>query len=191
MFSRRVLEVFAIAMVGIAAMDARAAPGRGDYDGCAVLGQLITSQIDALSPGMPSRLPVDRVWETIAAPDAPGYCASTAATVSKAFGGAMLKTGIVVTWGRGPLVPVDYCMDHYLPHCYPIIGPPGTSATAQELSFVHDAWKAVSRSVMGAMPYGVGSDMAVFDRTALGSSMAGNLRFELAVEKKSPGRAAR
>jgi hypothetical protein len=121
-------------------------------------------------------------------PDAPGYCATTAATVSRAFGGAMINAGIPVSWGDGPLVPIDYCMDRYLPHCYPLFGPP---VTAQERSFVHDAWKAISRSVADSMPYGVGSDMAVFDRRALKSSLAINLRYELSIERNASGRATR
>lgn len=191
MYNRYLFQGFAIAMVVAVAVDAHAAVGRGDHDGCAVLGQLVTSQIDALSPGMPSGLPADRLWDTIAAPDAPGYCASTAATVSRAFSGAMLNAGIAVSWVAGPFVPIDYCLDHYLPRCYPIVASPGNSVTARELSFVHDTWKAVSRSVTGAMPYGVGSDMAVFDRQALRSSLASSLRFELTVEKNVPGRATR
>jgi hypothetical protein len=175
-------------MLVLGAIEANAAASRGENDGCAVLGQLVTSQLDALSAGLfITRLRGD-TGETVPMLDAPGYCASTAAAVSRAFGGAMINAGIPVTWGHGPLVPIDYCMDRYLPRCYPIIGPP---VTAQERSFVHDAWKAISRSVADAMPYGVGSDMAVFDQSALKSSLAINLRHELSVQRDAPGRATR
>lgn len=191
MFSRKTLQGFAITIVAVLTVEANAAIAHGDNDGCAVLGQLVTSQIDALSAGVPDALQNGDSWQSVAVPDAPGYCASTAATISRAFGGAMLNAGIAVSWGTGSRLTIDYCMDHYLPRCYPIIGPPGGSATAQELSFVHDVWKAVSRSVISAMPYGIGSDMAIFDRKALGSTISNSLRFELSVENKSPGRATR
>lgn len=191
MFNRKFSQRLVVATVMVFAFEANAAVGRGDSDGCAVLGQLVTSQIDALGAGIPDALSRGSSRDTVAMPDAPGYCASTAATISRAFGGAMHNAGIAVSWGAGPLVPIDYCMDHYLPRCYPIIGPPGASATAQERSFVHDAWKAINRSVTSVMPYGVGSDMAVFDRNALESSLANSLRFELGVGKKLPGRATR
>jgi hypothetical protein len=191
MFNIKISQALTVAILALVAIEANAAVGRGNNDGCAVLGQLVSSQLDALSAGLfGTRLRGD-TGESVAMPDAPGYCASTAATVSRAFGSAMHNAGIVVSWRASPLIPVDYCLDRYLPHCNPIIGPPDGSVTAQERRFVHDAWKAISRGVAGAMPYGVGSDMAVFDELALKSSLAINLRYELSVEKNAPGRATR
>ncbi len=107
--------------------------------------------------------------------DSPEQCIDTAAVTTAAFGVAMHQAGIPVTWGPQASRSGDYCLSHHLDECYPR-GEFGGPATANQLSFVHDSWRAVSKSVSAFMPYGVASDMAVFEPSTLAGSMERKLR---------------
>lgn len=108
-------------------------------------------------------------------PDPPDYCLDTTAAATAAFSAAMHEAGIPVTWGLQTSRSGDYCLSHYLEQCYPR-QEHGGAATASQLSFVHDAWRAVRNSVSAVMPYGAASDIAVFEMRALAGSMERRLR---------------
>jgi hypothetical protein len=171
--------------------DAGAATSRKETDGCAVLRHIVRSQIDDWSASAVGDRARASPGDALSVSNAPFYCSATAATVSNAFGSAMQAAGMPVSWSAESSVPADYCPDRYLLRCYPLVGPPGGSGMATQPRYVHNVWQAIIRSVMDSMPYGAGTDMAVFDRHALGESLAHSLRRKLNVEGGSAGRATR
>jgi hypothetical protein len=74
-------------------------------DGCAILRQIIAAQFGAISTsGSGDQFDIASRSMTIV-PDTPLLCATTAASVSRAFGTAMNDAGIAVSWGG--TVPLD------------------------------------------------------------------------------------
>ena len=150
-------------------------------DGCARLQGIVAAQITAVARGHA----VQRATGTggIAKPaDGPAYCGRTAQATTHAFGQAMYTLGIPVSWDDDSypgIPPGDYCLSHDLSQCYPrtrdLIG----GSTAMQLSFVHDAWKAVRNGVAAQMPYGVQSDMSVFEADTLAAVLQDGLRREI------------
>jgi hypothetical protein len=139
--------------------------------GCGTLRHVVFDRVGA-SYGVgnvPSLLRDTTSNLVIVAP--PEYCLDTAAATTAAFSAAMHNAGIPVSWGNEGIPRGDYCLSHFLSQCYPRVNQPGDTLTAAQLGFVHDAWKAVSDGVTAFMPYGVASDMAVFDRSSLGSAI--------------------
>lgn len=148
-------------------------------DGCDELRDVVISQLRTHSNANDEQALLQDTGGKAEYPDPPEYCLDTAAATTAAFGAAMHEAGIPVTWGQQASRSGDYCLSHYLEQCYPR-GEFGGAATAHQLSFVHDSWRAVSKSVAAVMPYGVASDIAIFDTSLLAGSMEQKLRGELA-----------
>ncbi len=156
-----------------------AAPLRTTGDGCDSLREVVVSQLRDFAKGADGQTLRRQDKGAPRIPDPPEYCLDTAAVTTAAFGAAMHEAGIPVTWGLQTSRSGDYCLSHYLEQCYPR-GEFGGAATASQLSFVHDSWRSVSQSVSAVMPYGVVSDIAVFETGTLAGSMEQRLRGELA-----------
>ncbi|MDH4047880.1 MAG: hypothetical protein OEW68_08855 [Gammaproteobacteria bacterium] len=132
-------------------------------DGCDRLRDIVISQVAALSAGSREPALLREAKGQPVVPDPPDYCMDTAAATTAAFTSALHAEGIPVGWGAEG---GDYCGSRSLPQCYP--RPVyGDLATARQLGFLHDAWKAISTGVAASMPYGTSSDMAVFDANEL------------------------
>jgi hypothetical protein len=141
-------------------------------DGCGELRDVIVAQSSgALVPvDQPSLLRASPGKPV--APDPPQYCMDTAAAATAAFSSAMHAAGVAMSWGSAGAE--EYCDSRSLSHCYPRLLN-GDRATAGQLRFVQDAWSAVVAGITGVMPYGVASDMAVFERNALRWSISRRL----------------
>ncbi len=133
-------------------------------DGCAVLAQLVYSEVTEAAWYGPSRF---RPWTNNAGETKVSICNQTTRTVSKAFTSAMTSIGSEVRWGHQYVEPGDYCLSGFLEQCYPGRYPVDSPA---------DTWIAVSKTVQQAMPRGTGSDQSVFSseamRLALRSALA-------------------
>ena len=166
-----------LVFVSMAFASAVAAPRGAAGDGCDNLRDVVVSQLRDYARAAEGQT---LLWKDKGVPpiaDSPEYCLDTAAVTTAAFGAAMHEAGTPVTWGEQASRSGDYCLSHYLEQCYPR-GEFGGTATARQLSFVHDSWRAVSKSVSAVMPYGVASDVAVFETGALESAIAKHLHRE-------------
>ncbi|HSD68324.1 MAG TPA: hypothetical protein VLB07_02170 [Woeseiaceae bacterium] len=152
-----------------------AAPVGAAGDGCDRLRDVVVKQLRDYTQlaGGRTLLLADKGEPQISEP--PKYCMDTAAVTTAAFGAAMHAAGMPVSWGAQSSRSGDYCLSHHLEECYPR-GEFGGPATANQLSFLHDAWRAVSKSVAAVMPYGVASDMAVFESNSLAGLMEQRLK---------------
>jgi hypothetical protein len=167
-----------LVFVSGAITSAVAAPLGTVGDGCDNLRDVVVSQLREYAQAASGRTLLLAEKGEPQIPDPPEYCLHTTAATTAAFGAAMHEAGIPISWGAQSSHSGDYCLSHYLEQCYPR-GELGAAATAGQLSFLHDAWRAVSKSVSAVMPYGVASDMAVFEASALSGSMEQRLRGEL------------
>lgn len=141
---------------------ARAQNAFSGVDGCAVLAQVIFTEVtssawygsDGFSPvsGRPTETRVT-------------VCADTARTVTAAFSSAMATIGSQVHWGYSDDEMGDRCLSGFLHQCYPERYPPGGGA----------AWRALSKTVEQAMPRGVASDQSVFTAAAMGRAIRTSL----------------
>lgn len=135
-------------------------------DGCAVLAELVYSELTAAAWYGPGDF---GAW-----PGNPGetditICNQTARTVSKAFTSAMTNIGTEVRWGLSSINPGDVCQSGFLEQCYPERYP---------IDAPNNTWGALSKIVQQAMPFGMASDRAIFSsgamRQALRSALARN-----------------
>jgi hypothetical protein len=175
----RIAGWLALVFVSAAFATAVAAPLVTAGDGCDSLRDVVVSQLRDYATVADGQTLLRQDKGVPQIPDPPEYCLHTAAVTTAAFGAAMHEAGIPVTWGPQTSRSGDYCLSHYLEQCYPR-GEFGGAATASQLGFVHDSWRAVSKSVSAVMPYGVASDIAVFETGTLAGSMEQRLRGELA-----------
>jgi hypothetical protein len=133
-------------------------------DGCAVLAQLVYSELTEAAWYGSSEF---RPWTNNSGETKVTICNQTTRTVSKAFTAAMTSIGSDIRWGNQHVEPGDYCLSGFLEQCYPGRYPIDSSV---------DTWIAVSKTVQQAMPNGTGSDQSVFSseamRLALRSALA-------------------
>jgi hypothetical protein len=149
----------AFMLVGICALaiggQARAEQSLRDAAGCAVLADIIYSEVTAAiwrGPHSLGSVTDERASHGIA------VCAQTSRTVREAFSAAMISVGADFRWDDAPPHPGDFCLSGFLEQCYPdrypLQSPVGT-------------WGAVSGTVQRAMPLGVASDQSIFSQDAL------------------------
>lgn len=132
-------------------------------DGCAVLAQLVYTELTAAARYGPVR-----VWALVDAANDMGIvvCHQTTGTVSKAFTSAMTSKGSPVRLGYPSICPDDVRLDICPHHCHP---------DRSRLGATDTTWKAVGKTVRQAMPNGVATDRSVFNP----STMRLALRFAL------------
>ncbi|MGI9234485.1 MAG: hypothetical protein ACR2RD_12695 [Woeseiaceae bacterium] len=139
-------------------------------DGCAVLAQLVYSEVTAAA------------WQTqsFAIPSTGNtlrgeisVCNRTAQTVSQAFSMAMASVGSPIRWPAPTNDPGDVCLSVYLDQCYPGRTRLGDGTVR---------WSALSNTIRIAMPEGTASDRSVFSERAM--QMA--LRTALLHERRAP-----
>jgi len=124
-------------------------------DGCAELAQVVHAEVTSNAWGMPDLFAPalhDGGEARIS------ICIHTTRTVSKAFASAMTSIGTPVPWGYPGIEPGDVCLSVYLDQCYPDRSRLGGTTTT---------WDAVSKTVEQAMPYGVATDLSIFNASAL------------------------
>ena len=146
--------------------DVRADQAFTGSDGCAVLAQLVYSEVTGAawrSPAESSSSMGDTFRADIS------ICNRTARTVSKAFALAMSSVGSVVSWDYPSGDPGDYCWGGFLDQCYPQRAPLGVEA---------NTWAAVSGTIRYAMPGGPASDQSVFSRSAIRQALRSALSRE-------------
>lgn len=124
-------------------------------DGCAVLAQLVYSEVTAAAwqiPGFtrPSSSNAPRTDISI--------CNRTTQTVSQAFTMAMASIGSPIRWPSPPVDRGDFCLSIFLDQCYP---------RRSELGADIFTWNALSSTIAYAMPDGAASDRSVFSEGAL------------------------
>ncbi|MGI9236369.1 MAG: hypothetical protein ACR2QZ_03185 [Woeseiaceae bacterium] len=124
-------------------------------DGCAVLAQVVYSEVTAAVWGTPG----------VASPSAGNafrtdisICNRTAQTVSQAFSVAMASIGSPVRWPAPPNDPGDRCLSIHLDQCYP----GRTRLGGNSLM-----WNALSDTIRIAMPEGTASDRSIFIEGAM------------------------
>ena len=149
----------AFMLVGVCALaisgQARAEQSRRHAEGCAVLAEIVYSEVTAAiwrGPHALGAVTDERTDHGIA------VCAQTSRTVSKAFSTAMVSVGADIRWEDAPPHPGDFCLSVFLEQCYPDRYPLGSPV---------GSWSAVSATVQRAMPLGVASDQSVFSQSAL------------------------
>lgn len=103
-------------------------------------------------------------------------CATTAATVSRAFSSAMRGMGVELAWGSmRTLDPGDYCLSHYLDQCYPRRSGLDLGYAVSNDTLISAAWATVTANVRQSMPFGVQSDIVYFDATQLEARLSSSL----------------
>lgn len=124
-------------------------------DGCAVLAQLVYSEVTSAAwygPGTIRPLPDDAGDSRII------VCSQTTRTVSHAFTLAMTSTGVPVRWAYPTDDRGDYCWSGFLDQCYP---------DRERLGQSSRTWNAVSKIVKRAMPNGIATDQSIFNPSTL------------------------
>jgi hypothetical protein len=131
-------------------------------DGCAVLNEIIYEEVTASRWGMSG---ADLAHTNMRGPSVV-VCTDTAQTVSKAFADAMRDIGGEVEW-RGNFEPrVDTCLSGFIEQCLPR----GSGRLAQPL------WRAVSHTVLRAMPEGSAADRSIFSSDTMRRAVRASLR---------------
>lgn len=154
----------ALMLAGIAILtlsnNARAEEHYIGVDGCAVLAQLVYTEVTAAARYGPDgmRTLVDEANDTGIA-----VCYQTTRTVSRAFNSAMTSMGSQVRWGYPSINPGDACLSTCLDQCHP------------DSSRLGATWRAVRKTVRQAMTDAVTTDQSIFNS----STMRRALRFAL------------
>lgn len=131
-------------------LSARAAQPFTGADGCAVLAQLVYSEV-RVTARRSSSVVASSVHDAFRAEVS--VCNRTAQTVSKAFALAMASTGTQVRWNYPSGGPGDCCRSGSLNQCYPQFTASGAS---------NRTWDVVSNAVRHAIRGGPESDRSVF-----------------------------
>ncbi|MGH8222571.1 MAG: hypothetical protein ACREQZ_06320 [Woeseiaceae bacterium] len=180
MIKRTLMTVAVVATAALASNDGLALQRKSDgADGCARLQNIVAAQIGAVADGFSWRSSRS-AGSGAKSTDGAVRCARTAQAATKAFSRVMFTLGIPVYWEDDwypGIPPGDYCLSGDLSQCYPRTTAGGF--TAMQLGFVHNAWKAVRRSVSAQMPYGEQSDMSVFETDSLAVALRQRLQREL------------
>jgi len=155
--AKRKFAALMLASIGALALtnNVRAGEPFIGVDGCAVLAELVYSEITAAAwygPGGFSAWPRNPGETDIT------ICNQTARTVSKAFTSAMTTIGTEVRWGLSSINPGDVCESGFLEQCYPDRYP---------FDSPNDTWGTLSKIVQQAMPFGSASDRAIFSSGAM------------------------
>lgn len=129
-------------------------------DGCAELARAVYDEVAAAAISGPQR---SGPWVIGQPFRSASVCASTTKTVSRAFRLAMSSAGVDVRWSDEPMDPGDYCLSGFLAQCYPR-GVVMTSGSIEPNALiVHEAWSAVSQTVMRTMANPYSSNEVRFD----------------------------
>ena len=173
--------IFATAAL-LAVAAASTVTARAD-DGCEVLRELVKASVHASATEFAVDRRVERVHtfgrggavgSTISGRQA---CGSTIEVATKAFSESLASLSMPVGWnGQPPMDRGDYCLSHDLRQCYPSQSPLFPSLSANQLAFVHDAWKGVRDAVASQMPYGPASNLSQFTGNSLDTALGKNLR---------------
>lgn len=156
---------------GFAAHGAPAPQPPGSVDGCAVLGELVVTEL-ALSRWF-GKGSSGLLLEDAAATDII-ICNQTARAVTGAFTAALAGMNIDVSWGYYPPHTGDTCLSGDLSQCYPDRYPL-SAGTAGSRSFVVDGWRAVQSAVIASMPLGTASDTSRFSARGFSTTLSRSL----------------
>ena len=167
---------------------ASAAGKRMDADGCSLLASTVESavlraagQTDVRTDFQHGKHSLSDIGITTTGPTT---CNETTRVTTSAFSAALSKIGMPVDWGYMPPDLGDYCLSHYLDQCYPRLASGYKTSNAKQLSFVHDAWKAVNVGVRTFMPYGTAGDFSSFSPGVLKLSMLGAVASNVEAQNK-------
>ncbi|MEX0709133.1 MAG: hypothetical protein WD078_14305 [Woeseia sp.] len=179
MVTRRHLSALAIAMLGLAALPAKAYAQAVTDAGCLALAAAVKAGVHdaAVRAGNGAAPPVrvarhrQRAMRQ-ALTTRPVSCGRTAAVASAAFRDALAGLSMAVSWDdRGPMNPGDYCLSHDLAQCYPGTTELAPLSASQHL-FVQDAWQGVRAGIRQQMPFGTASDITRFRADDLSATLA-------------------
>ena len=173
--TKRNLVTLMLACVAALTLSANARAGQAfaGADGCAVLAELIYTEVTAAAWSI-SAIGARHAGEATRADVS--ICNRTVQTVTKAFTLAMSSVGVPVRWGAASISPGDTCMSHYLDQCYP---------NRSRLDRSEATWMAVLDIVSRAMPYGAVTDQSVFDSSTMQWALRAALN-ERSVETITP-----
>ncbi len=126
-----------------------------DVDGCAVLADVVYSELFVSALFTSSRMPPE-----------PGQgdalsCSYTAAAVSSGFAQAMAAMNVYVTWTTPAPQSSAVCASGDLALCYPL-AKPMMARGALDAASVTEMWRIVSGIVSRTMPLGTLSDRSSF-----------------------------
>ena len=160
--------IVAAAFISGTAGDAEAQQRMADVNGCAVLADVVYSEIFVSVLFGNQRLPLE-----------PGLggalsCADTAASVSSGFARAMAATNVLVTWSVPDPQNGAVCAGGDIALCYPL-SKPVTSRGALDAGSVAGKWQVVSAIVSRTMPAGTFSDTSSFREYELRTQLSGAL----------------
>lgn len=135
--------------------------------GCAVLNEIIYEEVTAAGWGMTG---ADLVFTNFREPSVV-ICTNTAQTVSEAFSIAMRAVGGDVSWQGGFDQRVDTCLSGFIEQCVPrsYPRPLGGADTFK-------SWRAISDTVIRAMPDGSAADRSIFSESSMRLAMRAQLR---------------
>ena len=171
--ANRILATIILCATNFCGFAAHGAPAQqpGSVDGCAVLGELVVTEL-ALSRWF-GKGSSGLLLEDAAATDVI-ICNQTARAVTAAFTSALAGMNIDVSWGYFPPHPGDYCMSGDLSQCYPDRYPLSGRAFGSR-SFVVDSWRAVQTTVIASMPLGTASDTSRFSTRGFSTTLSRSL----------------
>lgn len=160
--------VFALAMG--AQQSVRAQQVFGNAEGCAVLGEIVYTQVAAaglLARRAGSAALYPEPLDVIA-------CHRTAETVSRAYTSALSKLNIFVTWRPSNVPVMDPCTSSDMSRCVPREAAFNVFSAANA-DFIQDSWSAVRRTVQRTLPGGNASDWSLFSKSLLERNLANEL----------------
>jgi hypothetical protein len=164
--AKRNFAALLLAIIVAVSTNTRADQAFMGADGCAVLAQVVYTEVTAAAWGsspVPSFLDSEPLRTEVS------VCNRTAHTVSEAFALAMTSVGSGFSWDYPTGDPGDYCWGGFLDQCYPQRAPLGIEA---------NAWTAVNETMRYAMPTGSASDQSVFSGGAMRKALRMALRRE-------------
>ena len=137
-------------------------------DGCAVLADIVYSEIFTSTLYESSRLPPHP------GPGDASSCDNTAASVSSGFSRAMAAMNVVVTWTVPDSQSESVCAGGDLLLCYPLPKPMMSRGSLDPAS-VTEMWQIVSGIVFRTMPTGTSSDLSSFREYELRTNLSSAL----------------
>lgn len=150
--------IFALLLVSAGAQARELAP---PTDGCAVLNDIVYEEVTASRWGI---MGADLVHTSMGEPSVV-ICTNTAQTVSKAFARAMQVIGGEVEWQGSIDHREETCLSGFIEQCLPRGG-----------GVLQPLWRAVSNTVLRAMPEGSAADRSIFNRDSMRLAVRASLR---------------
>lgn len=153
--------ISALVIALLAASSSSAAASLDDYsvDGCAVLAQIIYTEVQSAARYGPGRA---GPWRIQGGEGDVEVCEHAAKTVTRAFTSAWLSAGVSIRWHHGERNAEAHCRGVFLSRCDPEFESVFMATLSNASNKVESSWVVVSKATMDDMYNPLSSDIVSF-----------------------------